>query len=459
MKDLTVGNETRLILKFAMPMLVGNVFQQLYNVVDSIVIGQFVGKQALAAVGASFPLIFVLIALIIGIGMGFSIVISQFFGAKNIDKVSKTIDTMWIFLFITSLVVTAVGIIFSGPVLRLTGLPEDVLPLATTYLQIYLSGTVMFFGFNGMTSVLRGLGDSKTPLWFLMIATVVNIVLDLLFVIVFHWDVAGVAWATVISQTGAFITMVLYLNKTHELVKLKFRKYIWDNDLFKKSFKIGFPTGMQQTFVSLGMLAIYGIVNGFGTDVVAAYAAAGRLDSFAMMPAMNFAAALSGFVGQNIGANRPDRVRRGLIATLKMTTIISVAVTILFYFFGHALMGIFTTDKAVIEIGADYLVIVSSFYFAFSVMFSFNGVLRGAGDTVIPMFITLFSLWLIRIPVSYGLSRSIGVHGIWWGIPVAWISGMIFSYLYYKTGKWKTKSVVKNKPPPDEEENVIALTE
>jgi putative MATE family efflux protein len=459
MKDLTVGSETRLILKFAMPMLVGNVFQQLYNVVDSIVIGQFVGKQALAAVGASFPIIFVLIALIIGIGMGFSIVISQYFGAKNMEKVSKTIDTMWIFLFITSLVVTAVGIIFSGPVLRLTGLPEDVLPLATTYLQIYLSGTVMFFGFNGMTSVLRGLGDSKTPLWFLMIATVVTIVLDLLFVIVFHWDVAGVAWATVISQTGAFITMVLYLNKTHELVKLKFRKYVWDNDLFKKSFKIGFPTGMQQTFVSLGMLAIYGIVNGFGTDVVAAYAAAGRLDSFAMMPAMNFAAALSGFVGQNIGANRPDRVRRGLIATLKMTTIISVAVTILFYFFGHALMGIFTTDKAVIEIGADYLVIVSSFYFAFSVMFSFNGVLRGAGDTVIPMFITLFSLWLIRIPVSYGLSRSIGVHGIWWGIPVAWISGMIFSYLYYKTGKWKTKSVVKNKPPPDEEENVIALTE
>lgn len=457
MKDLTVGNESRLILKFALPMLVGNIFQQLYNVVDSVVIGQFVGKQALAAVGAAFPLIFVLIALVIGIGMGFSIVISQFFGAKQMDKVERTIDTMWIFLLGTSILVTIVGIVFSRRILELTGLPADVLPLATTYLQIYLAGTIMFFGFNGMTSLLRGLGDSKTPLWFLIIATLANIVLDLLFVLVFHWDVAGVAWATVISQTGAFLTMVLYINKTHQVIKLKFRKYVWDNELFKKSFKIGFPTGLQQTFVSLGMLAVYGIVNGFGTDVVAAYSAAGRLDSFAMMPAMNFAAALSSFVGQNIGANRPDRVRRGLIATLKMTTYISVAVTIIFYFFGHALMGIFTTDQTVIEIGAEYLVIVSSFYFAFSVMFSFNGVLRGAGDTVIPMFITLFSLWVIRIPVSYGLSKTMGVPGIWWGIPIAWFSGMIFSYFYYKTGKWKTKAVVKHKSKPLDEEIVSVV--
>ena len=248
MKDLTVGNESRLILKFALPMLVGNIFQQLYNVVDSVVIGQFVGKQALAAVGAAFPLIFVLIALVIGIGMGFSIVISQFFGAKQMDKVERTIDTMWIFLLGTSILVTIVGIVFSRRILELTGLPADVLPLATTYLQIYLAGTIMFFGFNGMTSLLRGLGDSKTPLWFLIIATLANIVLDLLFVLVFHWDVAGVAWATVISQTGAFLTMVLYINKTHQVIKLKFRKYVWDNELFKKSFKIGFPTGLQQTF-------------------------------------------------------------------------------------------------------------------------------------------------------------------------------------------------------------------
>ena len=435
MKDLTTGHEGRIILKFALPMLAGNVFQQLYNVVDSIVIGHFVGKEALAAVGAAFPLIFVLVAFVIGIGMGFSIVLSQFFGAKKTGQVIQTIDTMWVFLFWAGLFITIAGILLSRPILRLTGLPEEVLPMAVEYLHIYLAGTLLFFGFNGMTSVLRGLGDSKTPLYFLILSTFINIGLDLLFVVVFGWGIRGVAFATVIAQGGAFFTMVFWLNRYHKLVELRWRLYSFNREIFRKSLSIGLPTGFQQTFVSLGMIAIFSIVNRFGTNAVAAFSAAGRIDSFAMMPAMNFAAALSSFAGQNIGAGKQDRVRKGMWATMYMTLAVSVAFTLLAWTGGRQLMMIFTTDARVIEIGVEYLRIVSSFYIFFSAMFTLNGVMRGAGDTLIPMFITLLSLWLVRIPLSYGLSEVFGTTGIWWGIPLAWFSGASFTYIFFLKGK------------------------
>jgi len=217
----------------------------------------------------------------------------------------------------------------------------------------------------------------------------------------------------------------------------------FDKGIFIKSLKIGLPTGFQQTFVAVGMLALYKVVNMFGTSVIAAYSVAMRLDSFASLPAMNFSAALSSFVGQNIGANKPERVRSGMIATLRMTTTISIAVTVLAWLFAEPIMQVFTTDQAVVEAGKEYLYIVSSFYVLFSAMFVMNGLLRGAGDTLIPMFITLFGLWIIRIPASYILAEHFGPKGIWWGIPIAWAIGAGFSYLYYLTGRWKTKSVIK----------------
>jgi putative MATE family efflux protein len=297
MKNLTEGNSGSLIFRFAIPMLIGNVFQQLYNIVDSIVVGRYVGKEALAAVGASFPLIFMLISFVVGVAMGTTIIISQFFGARDMKMVRRSIDTMYIFLFVASIIVTVLGITLSGPIFRLIKLPEDIMPQAITYFNFYLTGMIFFFGFNGISSVLRGLGDSKTPLYFLIISTVMNVVLDLLFVAVFKWGIAGAAWATVISQAGAFVTGILYLNRTHEVVKLNSLNLVFDRSIFKKSLMIGLPTGLQQTFVSLGMLAIMRIVNDFGTNVIAAYSAAGRLDSLAGMPAMNFGAALSTFVG------------------------------------------------------------------------------------------------------------------------------------------------------------------
>jgi len=443
MRDLSVGKESKLIWQFAAPMLMGNVFQQLYNVVDSIIIGNYLGKDALAAVGASFPVIFVLISLVIGFSSGATIIIAQYFGAKRFGKVSRAIDTLYIFLFFASIVLTIAGILLTPQIFALIRLPQEVVPQATLYLQIYLSGLIFFFGFNGTAAILRGLGDSKTPFYFLAIATVTNIGLDLLFVIVFHWGIAGVAIATIISQGGAFITAILYLNKTHKIINLGLKKLIFDRQIFLQSLQIGLPSGLQQTFVALGLMAIMWIVNQFGTDVIAAFTVAIRIDSLASLPAMNFAAALSTFVGQNIGANKPERIKAGLIATLKMTSLISVSITLIAIFFSSHLISVFTSDKEVIRIGAEYLIIISSFYIIFSTMFVVNGVMRGAGDTLVPMFITLLALWVVRIPISYYLSREMGETGIWWGTPIGWFFGLLLAYLYYLSGKWRKKGVVK----------------
>lgn len=441
---MTVGKESKLILQFAMPMLAGSVFQQLYNIVDSIIVGNFIGKEALAAVGASFPVIFVLISMIIGVAMGISIVISQYFGAKDFDSVRRAIDTMYISLFFASIVTTIAGIIFSEDIFRLLNLPEEVMPQALAYLKIYLLGMVGFFGFNSTSGILRGLGDSKTPLYFLIVSTISNIILDLLFVIVFHMGVEGVALATVISQAGAFITAVLYLNKYHELINISIFKMKFDREIFKISFKIGLPTGFQHTFVSLGIMAIMGIVNSFGTDIIAAYSVASRLDAIATIPAMILSQALATFVGQNLGANKPERVRSGLISTIKITVVVTLITTGIIVVFGSIFMRAFTNDAEVIRVGSEYLTIVSLFYILFAIMFIFTGVMRGAGDTLIPMVISLLSLWLVRIPFAILLSNKMGSEvGIWWSFPVGWGIGLILAWVYYSTGNWKKKVIVK----------------
>ncbi len=447
MKDLTNGSERKLIFQFALPMLLGNVFQQLYNIVDSIIVGNFIGKEALAAVGASFPIIFLMIALIIGIASGSTIVIAQFFGARDYQTVRKMIDTLFIFLFFASLLVTFIGITFTEQILRIIQLPEELIPGAKDYLSIYLAGIIVFFGFNGISAILRGLGDSKTPMYFLIISTLLNIGLDLLFVLVFKWGIKGVAIATILSQGIAFILAIIYLNSTHKIIRFSLKNLTFDMGLFKKSFRIGLPTGIQHTFVSLGMMAVLTIVNLFGTNVIAAYSVVLRINSIATLPAMNFAAALATFVGQNLGAGKTHRAIKGLKETILMSSLVSVSVSILVIVFGKFLMVLFTPDPEVIRIGKEYLIIVGSFYIIFSIMFSINGALRGAGDTLIPMFITLLSLWFIRVPVAYLLSKSIDETGIWWAFPIGWLAGAVLSYLYYLTGRWKTKVVVGKQKP------------
>jgi len=445
LKDLTVGKESSLILQFAWPMLLGNAFQQLYNIVGSVIVGNYLGKEALAAVGASTPIIFTLISLIIGFSMGFTVIISQYFGAKNTNMVRRAIDTMNIFLFFSSILITIIGIYFTETILKFINIPADILPQAATYLKIYIGGLIFIFGYNGVAATLRGMGDSKTPLYFLILSTVLNIILVLLFVIVFKWGIAGAAIATVIAQGSAFITSVFYLNKTHKLIRFSFQNLNFDKFIFKKSFLIGFPSGLQMTFVSLGMIALLSIVNTFGTDVIAAYSVAIRIDSFASLPAMNLAMALSSFVGQNIGAGKTDRVKNGYVATLKMNLIITLILSSIILIFPGWIMKAFSPDINIINIGKEYLYVVAAFYLVFTTMFINMGVMRGAGDTIIPMFITLFSLWLIRIPLAWLLSKYFGYQGIWWSIPLAWISGMTLTYIYYKSGKWKNKAIVKTK--------------
>jgi putative MATE family efflux protein len=443
MQDLTTGKEGKLIFQFAAPMLLGNVFQQLFSVVDSIVVGKFIGKEALAAVGASFPVIFIMVSMIIGLVMGTTVVISQYFGAKDFVKVRRAIDTMYIYCAIAGIITTVIGLIISEPLLRLLGLPEEIMPQATQYLQIYLSGIIIFFGFNGTSAVLRGLGDSKTPLYFLIIATVANIILVLLFVAVFKWGVSGAAYATLIANGLAFGLAIYWLNKTHKIIRIAIKGLHFDKEIFRQSLNIGLPTGIQQTLVAMGALALMGIVNKFGTNVIAAFSVASRLDSLAMIPAMSFSQALSTFVGQNIGANKSERIRAGLISTVKMSGIVTIVTTIFIVFAGHLMMSLFTNDTEVIRLGDQYLTIVSTFYILFTLMFIYNGVMRGAGDTLIPMFFSLLSLWIIRIPMAWFLSGKIGATGIWWAIPAGWLIGLVLSFSYYKSGHWKKKAVVK----------------
>ena len=453
MKDLTKGNEASQIFYFTLPMLIGNVFQQFYSLTDSIIVGQALGKQALGAVGASFPILFLLIASIIGLTMGNSILISQYYGAKDMRRVKKAIDTGYIILIIASVLVTVIGLVFSESFLRLLNTPEEIMPQAKIFLNITFAGVIFLFGYNSISAILRGLGDSKTPLYFLIFSTLLNVVLVLLFVLVFHWGIAGSAYATIISQAVAFILGIAYLNKTHKVFRLALTKMEFDKEILIKSLKIGLPSGAQQIFVAGGMMALNRIVNQFGTNALAAYTAASRLDSFAVIPAMSLSVGVSSFVGQNLGARKPERVRKGFYAALLMGAVVSIITTAAVLLFGKPMISIFSKDAEVIRIGVNYLTIVGSFYIVFSTLFITHGVFRGAGDTFIPMLFTLFSLWLIRVPLATAFSKHIGVNGVWWSTPIAWVVGLILSQLYYSSGKWKNKVAVK--PLPQAEEPIV----
>ncbi len=426
-------------------MLLGNVFQQFYSLIDSIIVGKYIGKGALAAVGTSMPISFLLISLFIGITMGFTIIVSQYFGAKDMVRVKKAINTLYIFIFISSIFMSVIGILLSGWIFRLIGMDPSIIPQAKLFLNIFMGGLIFLFGYNGTSAILRGLGDSKTPLYFLVGSVALNIILDILFVPVLGFGVWSVAVATVISEGAAFVAQIIYLNRYHKVINFSFADLKFDPEIFKKGIRIGLPTGLQQTFVAAGMVALYGIVNKFGVDANAAYSVAGRIDNFAAMPAMSFSMALSTFVGQNLGANKPERVIAGLRSTLAITAVISVAVSFITVLFGKYLMRMFTNDPMVIELGRGYLAVIGSFYILFSTMFVLNGIMRGAGDTLIPMFISLISLWLIRIPIATLLSShpDIGIYGVYWSMPIGWFFGASLSFIYYLTGRWKKKAVVK----------------
>lgn len=442
MKDLTTGHEGKEIFYFALPMLIGSLFQQLYNMADSIIIGRFVGTEAMAAVSGASPIMFLLTSLLMGITLGFSILVSQYYGSKDMVKVKATIDTSYIFVFLASILITFIGIFFSEPLLEMMNTPENIIKPAKEYLIIIFIGTLFSAGYNSISAILRGLGDSKNPLIFLIIATVLNIILDVIFVINFKMGVSGVALATILAQGVAFIFSIIYLNKKHAILKVDFRKLIYDQDIFIGGLKLGIPSAIQQMLFSLGNIALQSLVNGYGTYAMAAFGAGTKIESFISIPIMNLGAAVSTFVAQNMGAQKFERIKNGVNASLKMASILSVVVAVMFLLFSKQLIGLFNTDPEVIRIGSSYLTIIGPAFIIISTSFMWTSAVRGAGASVFSMISSIISLWLIRIPASYLLSDLLGIDGVWMGIPIGWFVGWFVVFIYYQRGSWKDKGIV-----------------
>ena len=447
--DMTVGSPMRLILAFSIPLLLGNVLQQMYNMVDSIVVGNYVGTTALAAVGTGAPIIYMMVALFMGIGNGAAVIISQYFGAGNLKKVSETVDTIYTTAMIGALPVTLLGIIFSGPLLRLINTPDNAFSDARLYMVIIFIGTIFSLGYNLNSAIMQSLGDSRTPLLLLAIACVLNVVLDLWFVISFRWGVAGVAIATILAQAISWISGIFLINRKYPYIHINLLKFFFDRELFRKIIKLGLPNGLQQMLFSVGTLALQSLVNGYGSDFMAGFSGANKIDMFAFFPAQSFGMALTTYVGQNIGAGKMHRVKEGLRATMVMSVLCGIGAMALVLVYGPNMMRLFSQEAAVIEAGMDYLRPVMYCYLLFAVMNTVLSVLRGAGDMVFPMITSLLSLWIIRLPMAYLLAYFFGKEYLFFSFGAGWLIGMVMAISYYFYGRWKKKAVVSQ---PVEEE-------
>jgi putative MATE family efflux protein len=440
--DLTDGKVWKVIPAFVFPLLIGNLLQQTYQVADGIIVGRIIGKEALAAVSASFFIYYFIISLVIGIGSGITVVVSQCYGGKQYEKVQAVFSSFFIFTFIAGILLAVTGVLFSETFFYLMKTPEDVIPEAVRYFRVYMCGTPFFVIFNSFLSIMRGMGDSKRPMMLAFFTAVLNVVADLLFVVVFEWEVEGAAAATVAAQGIGVLLTVVYIRKRHSLLSMKRCEMKFDRRLFIRGLKIGVPTSIQQCSLSLGLLALLGVVNTFGTDTLTAYGAAGKVDSLITQVALALSSAMSAFCGQHIGAGNLLRIRQGVRFALLVNSLFSVGIYILLCVFGRDIMGAFSTDKVVISIGYDYLLIVGAVFFLHGAMNVMNGAMRGAGDTMFAMLTGVVLFWVIRIPLAYILSGFMGYTGIWLAVSVSITAGFVATYIYYKSGRWKRGKVV-----------------
>ena len=448
-KNLTEGKPLKLLFFFALPMVIGNFFQQLYNMVDSMVVGKFVGEDALAAVGSSFPVVFLAVAIAAGLSMGCTVVISQLFGAGQIREMKTTISTALIALGVIGLAIMAAGELAAGPLLKLLGTDADIMADSLTYLRIYFGGAVFLFLYNTLNGIYNALGDSNTPLKFLMVSALTNIGLDLLFVIRFHMGVAGVAWATLIAQgLGAVVSFFVLIKRMKDMesepaaADKKFA--FFEANAARRIARVGVPSMLQQSIVSLSMMFMQGLVNSYGKVFVAGYTAATKIDTLAMMPNMNFSNAMSSYTAQNIGAGKDKRVVQGYKACLLMVLIFSLIITGIIYLFGPQLLSLFLnsgSEGSAMGYGLRYMKTVSVFYVLMGLMFVGNGLLRGAGDMGAFMLSSMSNLFS-RVAIAYLLAHFIGSSAIWWSIPIGWGIGAIFSFIRVQSGKWKLKKLV-----------------
>jgi putative MATE family efflux protein len=436
--DMTKGNPTKVILKFAFPILVGNLFQQLYNIVDTIVVGRFIGKDALAAVGSSFILMNFFSFVIIGLCMGASVVYSYYFGEKNFPRLRKTIFISFVVIGAFTGVLSILTVKYTRPMLILIQTPASILDSSQAYLQIIFGGLIFIFLYNACSALLRSIGDSKTPLFFLVLAALINVILDLIFVIVFDMNVAGVGLATIVAQGISSILCLIYAFVKIPFIRISREDMVFDKKIALMVGKYSFLTSVQQSIMTFGMVCVQGLVNTFGPDTIAAFTAGGKIDSIAYLPVQDFGNAFSTYIAQNKGARDGSRIVKGIKSASSTIVMFCSAVSTIIFFNSRNLMHIFVnpSEVNVIKLGIEYLSIISIFYMLIGFLFMFYGFFRGIGALRISVILTIISLGT-RVVMAYILSGipSIAQRGIWWSIPLGWALADITGFFLYRKMK------------------------
>lgn len=436
-RDMTTGNPVKILVKFTIPMLISVMFQQLYNIADSIIAGQLLGGDALASIGISYTITMIYMAIANGSNIGCSVVISQYFGNKNYSKMKTCISTSLISILSLSIVLTVLGLVFSSPLLIKLNTPDSLLNASVNYLNIYTAGLIFLFLYNVCTGIFTALGDSKTPLFFLILSSVFNIILDYILVKYTTLGVSGVAWATFIAQglasISAFITLILRIRRLN-----CGKAEIFSCDILKKVSFVAIPSILQQSFVSVGNIFIQGIINSFGDIVVAGFSAAGKLNTFTITTLTALGNSMSSYTAQNVGASKIQRIKKGVKYLYIMSFAITTPLFILYNFCPDIMMKIFVNgnDVSIIQSGMEFLKTVAPFYLFISIKLIIDGVLRGSGAVNIFM-ISTFSDLLLRVMLSFLLSPIFAQQGIWYSWPIGWLFATAISCTFYFTGMWK----------------------
>ena len=452
-QDMTTGKPLYNLAAFSIPLLIGNIAQQLYNTVDSIIVGKCVGDTALAAVGTSMPILNLLLLLFMGISTGAGIMVSQYFGAKRTEDLNQTIGTCLTLTLIASVIIMIVGPIITPPLMSLLNTPPEVYEMAVDYLTIIFLGIIGTGYYNIVSGILRGMGDSVSPLIFLVVAAVLNIFLDLWFVAGLGMTADGVALATVIAQLVSAVLCILKLMKMKGSITINRKTLKPDREMTRSIIRLGLPSGLTQAIFSMAAIVVQSLTNSFGTNVIACSNVVMRVDGFAMMPNFTFGMAMTTYVGQNIGAKLMKRVDEGVKVGLIAGVAISVVLVSAILIFGEGLLRMFTTTEEVIQLGVRMLRILAVGYIAMAVTQSLSGVMRGAGDTMTPMWISIITTVIIRMPIAYlwaWLTRSEAQpngspDSIFTSLLISWVLGALITVAAYKQGKWRSKSVALEK--------------
>lgn len=438
--DMTEGSVVKSILLFSVPLLIGNIFQQLYNTADSVIAGNFIGKQALAAIGSSNSLINLMIGLFLGIASGAGVVIAQYYGAKMEDKMQWAVHTSMAVSIWGGILLTVLGVALSPQILKLMGTPKEIMDQSIIYLRIFFLGSVFNVVYNMASGILRGVGDSKRPLYYLCITSAVNIILDLLFVIVFHMGVSGAALATILSQALSAVLVVGTLMRDKDIYTLHLNKIKIDRKMMSRILKIGVPSGVQSAIISFSNVVVQANINSFGANAVAGCSSYMKIDGFVVLPIMSFGMAAMTYTGQNIGAGKKDRVKSGAVKTLMIGGIYCLVMSVVMFCFGKDALTIFSRDAAVNANGYTMLRILVPFYLCISIAQVLGGVFRGAGKSLVTMIIMVGSMVVIRmIWVNLMVLVSPTLATVLWGYPVSWVFAMLGVLVYAWKGKWLTE--------------------